>query len=168
MGSGSCLEAGRGPAPAADHLHAPRAQPLARPLGRRRDVTGATADGGRGDPSAAADRGSGARRSVHGAAPGTPLPGAAPLPRRRERRPARRFFNPVPRQRLVEVVPSQLTEDDAVRRAEEFVVGGLGKTAIRAPDRAGFIVNALPLLRRLVAAGRLGRKPGRGFYEYHP
>jgi 3-hydroxybutyryl-CoA dehydrogenase len=143
------------------------------------------------------------------------------------------FFNPAPVQKLVEVIPSVLTGEDTRDRASAFVTGVLGKTAISAPDRSGFVVNALlvpyllsairmleagrataddidtgmvlgcahpmgplkladligldtleavaasmydefkeplyaapPLLRRMTAAGLLGRKTGRGFYTY--
>ncbi len=143
------------------------------------------------------------------------------------------FFNPVPVLHLVELVPSLLTGDDTVERAERFAATQLGKRVIRSKDRAGFIVNALlipyllsamrmlesgfataedidagmvegcnhpmgplaltdligldttmavaqslygefkeplyappPLLLRMVDAGLLGRKAGRGFYEY--
>ncbi|MFI5977615.1 3-hydroxybutyryl-CoA dehydrogenase [Streptomyces sp. NPDC051452] len=143
------------------------------------------------------------------------------------------FFNPVPVLRLVELVPSLLTSQDTVRRAETFVTGRLGKEVVRTRDRAGFVVNALlvpyllaairmveaggasvddidramvlgcahplgplaltdligldttraiaeslyaefreplyappPLLRRMVEAGLLGRKSGRGFHTY--
>lgn len=143
------------------------------------------------------------------------------------------FFNPAPVQKLVEVIPSVLTGEDTENRANAFVTGVLGKTAIGAPDRSGFVVNALlvpyllsairmleaghatagdidtgmvlgcahpmgplkladligldtleavatsmyeefkeplyaapPLLRRMTAAGLLGRKAGRGFYDY--
>jgi 3-hydroxybutyryl-CoA dehydrogenase len=143
------------------------------------------------------------------------------------------FFNPVPVQALVEVVPSLLTGDAVADAAAGFAEQALGKTVIRAKDRAGFVVNALlvpyllsairmlesgfasaedidrgmvlgcahpmgplrltdligldttrsiaeslfdefkeplfsppPLLLRMVEAGLLGRKSGRGFYQY--
>jgi 3-hydroxybutyryl-CoA dehydrogenase len=143
------------------------------------------------------------------------------------------FFNPAPVQALVELIPSVLTGGDTAARADAFVTGTLGKTVITAPDRAGFVVNALlvpyllaairmleaghataedidtgmtlgcahpmgplkladligldtlqaiadsmycehaeplfaapPLLRRMTAAGLLGRKSGHGFYGY--
>jgi 3-hydroxybutyryl-CoA dehydrogenase len=143
------------------------------------------------------------------------------------------FFNPVPVQRLVEVIPSVLTSPQAVERVTALVTKALGKTVIKAPDRSGFVVNALlvpfllsairmleagyasaedidqgmvlgcahpmgplrlsdligldtlkavadsmyeeykeplyaapPLLRRMTDAGLLGRKSGRGFYDY--
>src|SRR6516165_12280641 len=138
-----------------------------------------------------------------------------------------------PEQKLVELIPCILTGQDTAGRARAFVTGVLGKTAISAPDRSGFVVNALlvpyllaairmleaghataedidtgmtlgcahpmgplrladlvgldtleavaesmyaeyseplyaapPLLRRMTAAGLLGRKSGRGFYTY--
>jgi 3-hydroxybutyryl-CoA dehydrogenase len=143
------------------------------------------------------------------------------------------FFNPAPVQRLVEVIPSVLTAQETTLRARAFAADVLGKTPIAAPDRSGFVVNALlvpyllaairmveaghatvedidtgmmlgcahpmgplklsdligldtlqsiadslqaeyaeqlyaapPLLRRMTAAGLLGRKSGRGFYDY--
>ncbi|EKX64328.1 3-hydroxybutyryl-CoA dehydrogenase [Streptomyces ipomoeae] len=143
------------------------------------------------------------------------------------------FFNPVPVQALVEIIPALTTSTDTLERTRRFAVERLGKTAVQAPDQAGFIVNALllpyllsavrmvqagtatpedidhgmelgcahpmgplrlldligldtakaiaeslyeehaeplyappPLLRRMVAAGHLGRKSGRGFYAY--
>lgn len=143
------------------------------------------------------------------------------------------FFNPVPVLSLVELVPSLLTSPETVERARAFASEQLGKHPITAPDRSGFVVNALlvpfvlsairmlesgvataedideglvrgaahpqgplaladligldtmvsiaeslydefkeptyappPLLRRMVEAGLLGRKSGRGFYTY--
>ena len=143
------------------------------------------------------------------------------------------FFNPAPVQPLVELVPSLLTSDETSAAAEGFAAQVLGKTVIRAQDRAGFIVNSLlvpyllsairmfdsgfasvedidrgmelgcahpmgplkladligldtiqaiseamyeefkeplyyapPVLLRMVQAGLLGRKSGRGFYDY--
>lgn len=143
------------------------------------------------------------------------------------------FFNPVPVQSLVELIPTLLTDSAVVERVREFATNTLGKHVIQAKDRAGFIVNTLlvpyllsavrmveagfatpedidqgmvrgcahpmgplalldligldtikavadslyeefkeplyappPLLTRMVEAGLLGRKSGRGFYEY--
>ncbi|MEP6630270.1 MAG: 3-hydroxybutyryl-CoA dehydrogenase [Lapillicoccus sp.] len=143
------------------------------------------------------------------------------------------FFNPVPVLSLVELVPCLLTSDETTEKARAFVTDALGKHAIEAPDRSGFVVNALlvpfilsairmlesgfasaedideglvrgaahpqgplaladligldttkavadslyeeyreplyaapPLLMRMVDAGLLGRKSGRGFYTY--
>jgi 3-hydroxybutyryl-CoA dehydrogenase len=143
------------------------------------------------------------------------------------------FFNPATVQKLVEVIPSLLTSEQTVQRVSELATSVLGKTVVRAKDRAGFVVNALlvpyllsairmveaghasaedvdngmvlgcahpmgplaltdlvgldttlavaeslhaeyaephlappPLLRRMVQAGLLGRKSGRGFYRY--
>ncbi|MDT7729136.1 MAG: 3-hydroxybutyryl-CoA dehydrogenase [Actinomycetota bacterium] len=143
------------------------------------------------------------------------------------------FFNPVPVLPLVELVPSLLTGDETVKRADEHATSTLGKTVIKSQDRAGFIVNSLlvpyllsairmiesgfasaqdidrgmelgtahpmgplrlsdligldtvkaiadsmyaefkeplysspPLLLRMVDAGLLGKKTGRGFYSY--
>ncbi|MDX3133716.1 3-hydroxybutyryl-CoA dehydrogenase [Streptomyces europaeiscabiei] len=142
------------------------------------------------------------------------------------------FFNPVPVQRLVELIPALTTSEETVRRTRDFA-RQLGREVIQAPDRSGFVVNALlvpyllsavrmvesgaarpddidrgmelgcahpmgplrlldligldtaqavaesmyeefkeplyappALLRRMVAAGHLGRKSGRGFHVY--
>lgn len=143
------------------------------------------------------------------------------------------FFNPVPVMPLVEVISALTTGDEAANAVFDYVKDTLGKTTVRAGDRAGFIVNALlipyltsavrmlesgyatkedidaamkggcgypmgpltlldtvgldvalnaaqalydefaephyappALLRRMVDAGRLGRKTGEGFYSY--
>ena len=145
------------------------------------------------------------------------------------------FFNPVPVLPLVELVPSLLTSDATLERAQKFAAERLGKQTIVCTDRAGFVVNALlipyllaairlvesgfasaedvdtamvagcahpmgplaladligldttaavarsmyaefkeplyaepPLLLRMVEAGLLGRKTGRGFFRYPP
>ena len=142
------------------------------------------------------------------------------------------FFNPVPVMALVELITTVSTDPEVADSAQAFAEG-VGKTVIRAKDRAGFVVNMLlvpymlagirmfeagvatkedidtgmrlganhpmgpleltdfvgldttkyvadvlfeefkeplyaapPLLARMVEAGGLGRKSGRGFYEY--
>ncbi|MEW2546535.1 3-hydroxybutyryl-CoA dehydrogenase [Streptomyces sp. NPDC047002] len=64
------------------------------------------------------------------------------------------FFNPAPVQRLVELIPALTTSDETLARAEALVGGVLGKHAIRAQDRSGFVVNAL-LIPYLLAAIRM-------------
>jgi 3-hydroxybutyryl-CoA dehydrogenase len=143
------------------------------------------------------------------------------------------FFNPVPVQHLVELIPCITTSADTADRAEEFVRTTMDKHVIRSQDRSGFVVNFLlvpymlsairmfesgfasaedidagmvegcahpmgplaladlvgldtvkavadsmydefkeplyaspPLLSRMVEAGLLGRKRGRGFFDY--
>jgi 3-hydroxybutyryl-CoA dehydrogenase len=64
------------------------------------------------------------------------------------------FFSPVPAMPLVEVVGALTTDDKVVERTERFVAALPGKQAIRAGDRAGFVVNAL-LIPYLLAAIRM-------------
>jgi 3-hydroxybutyryl-CoA dehydrogenase len=64
------------------------------------------------------------------------------------------FFNPAPVQKLVEVIPSILTGEQTVERAQAFVTGALGKATIKAPDQSGFVVNAL-LVPYLLSAIRM-------------
>ncbi|WP_019808066.1 3-hydroxybutyryl-CoA dehydrogenase [Saccharomonospora halophila] len=63
------------------------------------------------------------------------------------------FFNPVPVLKLVEIIPSLLTDSGTTERAEALAAT-LGKTVVRAPDRAGFVVNAL-LVPYLLSAIRM-------------
>ncbi|MGW1768464.1 3-hydroxybutyryl-CoA dehydrogenase [Streptomyces sp. NPDC002073] len=64
------------------------------------------------------------------------------------------FFNPVPVLPLVEIVGTLLTDPQTTDRAEWFVANALGKTVLRSPDRAGFVVNAL-LFPYLLSAIRM-------------
>ncbi len=64
------------------------------------------------------------------------------------------FFNPVPVLKLVELVPSLLTDESTKERADAFVEGVLGKEVILSQDRAGFVVNAL-LVPYLLSAIRM-------------
>jgi 3-hydroxybutyryl-CoA dehydrogenase len=64
------------------------------------------------------------------------------------------FFNPAPVQRLVELVPALTTGSETLKRAEDLVTEVLGKHAIRAQDRSGFVVNAL-LIPYLLSAIRM-------------
>ncbi|MGR7002203.1 3-hydroxybutyryl-CoA dehydrogenase [Yinghuangia aomiensis] len=79
---------------------------------------------------------------------------SAPRPGAPEHVVGMHFFNPVPVQRLVEVIPSLVTSDETTRRVEEFATALLGKTVIRSQDRAGFVVNAL-LVPYLLSAVRM-------------
>jgi 3-hydroxybutyryl-CoA dehydrogenase len=63
------------------------------------------------------------------------------------------FFNPVPVMGLVELVTTVITSPETETRALDYVES-LGKTVIRAQDRAGFIVNML-LVPYLLGAIRM-------------
>lgn len=52
------------------------------------------------------------------------------------------FFNPAPVMQLVELIPAAETSTETLERIRRFATD-LGKTPVQAPDRAGFIVNAL-------------------------
>ena len=64
------------------------------------------------------------------------------------------FFNPAPVQKLVELIPALTTSEETIKRAEAVVQQVLGKHAIRAQDRSGFVVNAL-LIPYLLSAIRM-------------
>ncbi|RAV33089.1 3-hydroxybutyryl-CoA dehydrogenase [Corynebacterium heidelbergense] len=64
------------------------------------------------------------------------------------------FFNPVPVLPLVEVIPALTTDPEVVQRAEGYATEALGKTAIHAKDRSGFIVNFL-LVPYMLSAVRM-------------
>jgi len=64
------------------------------------------------------------------------------------------FFNPAPVMKLVELIPSLTTSPDTKERMTRFVSDQLGKQAIEATDRAGFVVNSL-LVPYLMSAIRM-------------
>lgn len=64
------------------------------------------------------------------------------------------FFNPVPVLPLVEVIPALTTDEDVVEVAQNYATEKLGKQAIRAKDRSGFIVNFL-LVPYMLSAVRM-------------
>jgi 3-hydroxybutyryl-CoA dehydrogenase len=64
------------------------------------------------------------------------------------------FFNPATVQKLVEVIPSLVTSEETVTAVTRLATERLGKTVIRAKDRAGFVVHAL-LIPYLLAAIRM-------------
>ncbi|NLE78256.1 MAG: 3-hydroxybutyryl-CoA dehydrogenase [Rhodococcus sp.] len=64
------------------------------------------------------------------------------------------FFNPVPVMPLVEIVVALTTSEETVTAVMDFASNTLGKKAVRAGDRAGFIVNAL-LIPYLTSAVRM-------------
>ncbi|MCQ9165869.1 MULTISPECIES: 3-hydroxybutyryl-CoA dehydrogenase [unclassified Arthrobacter] len=64
------------------------------------------------------------------------------------------FFNPVPMLNLVELVPSLRTTSETMARTRDYASFVLGKKVIAAPDRAGFVVNAL-LIPYMLSAIRM-------------
>ncbi|MER6936192.1 3-hydroxybutyryl-CoA dehydrogenase [Nocardioides sp. NPDC127514] len=64
------------------------------------------------------------------------------------------FFNPAPIMQLVELIPSLTTAPETMARMRSFVTDDLGKQAIEASDRAGFVVNSL-LVPYLLSAIRM-------------
>lgn len=64
------------------------------------------------------------------------------------------FFNPAPVQALVELIPALTTGSETLKRTEHLVTEVLGKHAIKAQDRSGFVVNAL-LVPYLLSAIRM-------------
>ena len=64
------------------------------------------------------------------------------------------FFNPAPVMKLVELIPSLTTSPETKARMAGFVGDQLGKQAIEATDRAGFVVNSL-LVPYLLSAIRM-------------
>ncbi|MFJ5220863.1 3-hydroxybutyryl-CoA dehydrogenase [Streptomyces sp. NPDC088354] len=64
------------------------------------------------------------------------------------------FFNPVSSMRLIEIVPTLLTDGRHCHTVERFAEEVLGKTSVRTADRSGFVVNAL-LIPYLLDAVRL-------------
>lgn len=83
-----------------------------------------------------------------------PIAAIATATRRPEAVIGMHFFNPVPVLPLVELVPSMLTSEATKVATEGFVRDQLGKTAIIARDRGGFVVNFL-LVPYLLAAIRM-------------
>ena len=64
------------------------------------------------------------------------------------------FFNPVPVMGLVELIPTLMSSEKTILRAEAFASIALGKVTVRSQDRAGFVVNAL-LIPYLLSAVRM-------------
>lgn len=64
------------------------------------------------------------------------------------------FFNPVPVLPLVEVIPALTSDPEIVERARTYATETMGKTAIEAKDRSGFIVNFL-LVPYMLSAVRM-------------
>lgn len=73
--------------------------------------------------------------------------------RHRERVLGLHFFSPVPAMKLVEVVPTDTTSDEAAAASVAWA-SSIGKVPVRCPDQPGFIVNRLllPMLNDAVRA----------------
>ncbi len=71
------------------------------------------------------------------------------------------FFNPAPAMRLVELIPHDGTDPQAVAHAR-ILTESAGKTVIQCADRPGFIVNrcARPFYGEALAMLEEGREPG--------
>jgi 3-hydroxybutyryl-CoA dehydrogenase len=85
-----------------------------------------------------------------------PIREIAAAVKRKDRLLGLHFFNPVPVMKLVEVVRTVATSDEAVAAALDFV-RELGKEAVGARDQAGFIVNLLLVPYMLDAVRQLER-----------
>ena len=79
------------------------------------------------------------------------MTGIANAAARPERVVGMHFFNPAPVLPLVEIVRTELTDDDAFEAAYDFALA-LGKEPIRCHDTPGFVVNRvlIPLLNDCV------------------
>jgi 3-hydroxybutyryl-CoA dehydrogenase len=86
-----------------------------------------------------------------------PIIEMAAMVKRPERFVGLHFFNPVPVMKLVEVIRTIRSTDEVVAQVTAFAAA-LGKTAVQAKDRAGFIVNLLlvPYLLDAVRALEMG------------
>ncbi len=82
-----------------------------------------------------------------------PITRLASVTRRPEHVVGLHFFNPVPVMALVELVTTVMSRPAVADQAQVFAEG-LGKTVIRAKDRAGFVVNTL-LIPYMLSAVRM-------------
>ena len=84
------------------------------------------------------------------------------------------FFNPVPSMKLVEVIrganTTQETFDFIYNLSKE-----IGKEPVEVAEAPGFVVNkilipmineAMGMVEKMVRGGQLGKKSGKGFYDY--